>query len=233
MKDKDINVRDFFCPDLYVGELFEEGYKGCRILVIGHQAPATDGEEDKFKNDRAQFEKDYKNNNIELVKDDILKEKYKTWKKEERRRTNTWQKFINIIYYPNKPALDSYDAKNLLKRIAFANYLTKPCFNESRMGIDNYAFYTNDQRAFKYYIDEAFKNNDKPNIIIVWGKPYQHIQKLSEEIINEQEKHCVLHNTNNAIIHVIGMYHPMCANQKETNIKIYNLITLLKELNVL
>ena len=86
MKDKDVNVRDFFCPDLYVGELFEEGYKGCRILVIGHQAPATDGEEDKFKNDRAQFEKEYKNNNIELVKNDILEKGYKTWKKEERTR---------------------------------------------------------------------------------------------------------------------------------------------------
>jgi hypothetical protein len=229
MKDKDINVKDFFCPDLYVGELFEEGYKGCRILVIGHQAPATDGEEDKFKNKRAQFEKEYKNNNIELVKDNILEEKYKTWKKEYRRRTNTWQKFINIIHYPNKPALDSYESKYLLKHIAFANYLTKPCFNKNRMGIDDPDFYTNDQNAFEYYINEAFKNNEKPNILVVWGKPYEYIRNMAKEVDNEQERHCVIRNTNNATIHVIGIYHPMVANQKETNIIIGNLIKTLKE----
>lgn len=222
-------VRNLKCPDLYMGESFEDGYKGCRIMVIGHQAPATIGEEDKYKNDRTQFEKDYKNNNIELVQKDILEEGYKTWKKEEKRRTNTWQKFINIIYYPNKPALDSKEAKYLLQHIAFANYLTKPCFNKNRIGVDNYAFYTNDQEAFQYYIDEAFKNNDKPNILIIWGEPYKYIRKSAKEVINEQERHCVIRNANNAVLHVIGIYHPMVANQKETNIKIENLIETLKE----
>ena len=68
-------------------------------MVIGHQAPATEGEEEKYKNNRIQFEKDYKNNNIELIQKDILEEGYKNWKIEESRRTNTWQKFINILYY--------------------------------------------------------------------------------------------------------------------------------------
>ena len=230
MKDKDVNVRDFFCPDLYVGELFEEGYKGCRILVIGHQAPATDGEEDKFKNDRAQFEKDYKNNNIELVKDNILEKGYKTWKKEDRRRTNTWQKFINIIYYPNKPALDSYDAKNLLQHIAFANYLTKPCFNINRMGIDTSEFYTNDLEAFKHYLNIAFKNNDKPNIVLAWGsEPYKYIKHCAIKSI--EDKYCILKNDNGAIVHVLSIKHPMIANQNDTHAKIENLIVnVLKKL---
>ena len=228
MEKEVIKVREFKCPDLYMGESFEDGYEGCRIMVIGHQAPATPGEEEKFKNNRAKFEEDYKNNNIEIVLKDILKEEYKTWPKEEQKRTNTWKKFINIIYYPQKPALDSYDAKYLLKHIAFANYLTKPCFNKNRMGIDDTVFYTNDQNAFEYYINEAFKNNEKPNIIIVWGKPYEYIQQKAERIINEQERHCVLRNTNNAIIHVLGMYHPMVANQEITKEKIKNLIKSLK-----
>lgn len=225
--------RELKYPDLYMGESFEDGYEGCRVMVIGHQAPATEGEEDKYKNNRTQFEMDYKNNNIELVKVDILDERYKTWKKEERRRTNTWQKFINIIYYPNKPALDSKETKEFLQRIAFANYLTKPCFNKNRIGVDNYVFYTNDQEAFQCYIDEAFKNNDKPNILIAWGEPYKYIRKSAEEVINEQERHYVIRNVNNAIIHVIGINHPMVANQKETNIKIENLIKTLKEHAVL
>lgn len=222
-------VRNLKCPDLYMGESFEDGYEGCRVMVLGHQAPATDGEEDKFKNDRTQFEKDYKNNNIELIQKDILEEGYKTWEKEEKRRTNTWQKFINIIYYPNKPALDSKEAKYLLQHIAFANYLTKPCFNKNRIGVDHYVFYTNDQEAFQYYVDEAFKNNDKPNILIIWGEPYKYIRKSAEEVINEQERHYVIRNANNAIIHVIGIYHPMVANQKETKMKIENLIKTLKK----
>lgn len=222
-------VRELKYPDLYMGESFEDGYKGCRIMVIGHQAPATEGEEDKYKNNRSQFENDYKNNNIELVQKDILDEGYKTWKKEERRRTNTWQKFINTIYYPSKPALDSKEAKFLLQHIAFANYLTKPCFNKNRIGVDNSVFYTNDQEAFQCYVDEAFKNNDKPNILIVWGEPYKYIRKNAEKVINEQERLYVIRNANNAIILVIGIKHPMIANQKETNTKIENLIKMLNE----
>ena len=53
-------------PTLYKGEKFEDGYKGCRILVLGHQAPANGDEEDTFENNRAKFVEDYKNNNIEL-----------------------------------------------------------------------------------------------------------------------------------------------------------------------
>jgi len=224
---KDFEEKDFFCPDLYVGESFEEGYKGCRIMVIGHQAPSTPGEKGLFYNNRAKFEEGYKTNNIQLV-EEILKDKYKDWPKEESRRTNTWQKFINTIYYPNKPALDSDDAKYLLKRIAFANYLTKPCFNTNRMGKDEDVFYTNDKKAFNYYINEAFKNNDKPNIVIVWSEPYKYIQMDAKEIIKNQEKHCVLCNDNNAIIHVLGTIHPMCSNQNDTNKRIDNLIKELK-----
>ena len=44
-------VRNLKCPDLYMGESFEDGYKGCRIMVIGHQGPKTAGDEDKFKID--------------------------------------------------------------------------------------------------------------------------------------------------------------------------------------
>ena len=224
-------VRNLKCPDLYLGESYEDGYEGCRVMVIGHQAPATDGEEDNFKNDRAQFEKDYKNNNIELIQKDILEEGYKTWKKEERRRTNTWQKFINIIYYPNKPALDSKEAKYLLQHIAFANYLTKPCFNKNRMGIDASEFYTNDLEAFKHYIDMAFKNNDKPNIVLVWGLSkdgsYKYIKNCAEKIIDE--KQCILKNKNGATINVLNIQHPMAANQNDTHAKIKNLIKTLKE----
>ena len=216
-------VRNLKCPDLYMGESFEDGYEGCRIMVIGHQAPATIGEENKYKNDRTQFEKDYRNNNIELVKVDILDEKYKTWEKEERRRTNTWQKFINTVYYPSKPALDSKEAKVFLQRIAFANFLTKPCFNVNRMGIDAPEFYTNDLEAFTHYLDIAFKNNEKPNILIVWGaKPYKCIVKCAEKIVDE--KHCTLRNTNGAIINAFSMYHPMIANQEKTHSEIENLI---------
>ena len=230
--EKDIKtIRDLKCPDLYLGESFEDGYEGCRVMVIGHQAPATDGEEDKFKNDRAQFEKEYKNNNIEIIQIDILEEGYKTWKKEERRRTNTWQKFKNIIYYPNKPALDSKEAKYLLQHIAFANYLTKPCFNKNRMGIDASEFYTNDLEAFKHYLDMAFKNNDKPNIVLVWGisqkGSYKYIKSCAESIIDD--KYCILKNNNGATINVLNIQHPMAANQNDTHAKIDNLIKTLKE----
>lgn len=225
--EKDIKtIRDLKCPDLYLGELFEEGFKGCRIMVLGQQAPATEGEEDKFKNNRAQFEKDYKSNNIELVKTDILDEGYKEWKEEEFRRTNTWQKFINTIYYPSKPALDSKEAKDFLQRIAFANYLTKPCFNKNRMGIDTSEFYTNDLEAFKYYLDIAFKNNDKPNIVLVWGiskdGSYKYIKSCADKILDD--KQCILKNNNGATINVLNVQHPMAANQNDTHEKIENLI---------
>ena len=87
-------VRELKYPDLYMGESFEDGYKGCRIMVIGHQAPATEGEEDKYKNNRSQFENDYKNNNIELVQKDILEEGYKTWKN---RLNEAYLKYNSLI----------------------------------------------------------------------------------------------------------------------------------------
>ena len=226
MEKDNKKVRELKCPDLYLGELFEEGYQGCRIMVIGHQAPATEGEEEKFKNNRAKFEQEYKNNNILLVKEDILNEGYKTWKKEDFRRTNTWQKFINILFYPSKPALDSVEAKDLLRRIAFANYLTKPCFNTNRMGIDASEFYTNDLEAFKHYLDIVFKNNAKPNIVLVWGiskdGSYKYIKSCAERIIDD--KYCILKNNNGATINVLNIQHPMSANQNDTHAKIENLI---------
>ena len=230
MEKKIKKDQDLKCPDLYLGEFFEEGYKGCRIMVIGHQAPATKGEEDKFKNNRAQFEKDYKNNNIELVKIDILDEGYKKWEKEEIKRINIWKKFTNIFYYPSKPALDSIEAKDLLQHIAFANYLTKPCFNINRMGIDTSEFYTNDLEAFKHYLNIAFKNNDKPNIVLAWGsEPYKYIKHCAIKSI--EDKYCILKNDNGAIVHVLSIKHPMIANQNDTHAKIENLIVnVLKKL---
>ena len=221
-------TRELNYPTLYKGELFEEGYKGCRIFVLGHQAPATVGEEDTFKNDRAKFVEIYKSNNIQLVKDDILEEGYKNWKKKgDGRRTNTWRKFINIILYPNKPSLDSAEARDLLQRIAFANYLTKPCFNKNRIGTDDLEFYTNDLDAFKHYINEAFANNDKPNIVIAWGKnAYPHIQNYTK---NGDDTHCVLKNENGATINVIKIKHPMVANQQDTHIAIENFMEELKK----
>ncbi|MBQ4478802.1 MAG: hypothetical protein II945_09385 [Bacteroidales bacterium] len=202
-------------PTLYKGEKFEDGYKGCRILVLGHQAPANGDEEDTFENNRAKFVEDYKNNNIELVKKDILDEEYKDWKKEDRRRTNTWKKFINIIHYPYKPNLDSPEAKDFLHRIAFANYLTKPCFNKNRIGTDTFEFYTNDLEAFKHYIDEAFADNDKPNIVIAWGvNAYPHIHNYAN---NGDDTHCVLKNEKGATVNVIKITHPMVANQQDTH----------------
>lgn len=202
-------------PTLYKGENFEDGYKGCRIFVLGHQAPTNGNEKEIFENNRAKFVEDYKNNNIELVKKDILDEEYKDWKREDRRRTNTWRKFINIILYPNKPSLDSAEAKDLLRRIAFANYLTKPCFNNNRMGTDEIEFYTNDLEAFKQYINEAFANNDKPNIVIAWGvNAYPHIQNYAN---NGDGTHCVLKNEKGATVNVIKITHPMVANQQDTH----------------
>lgn len=210
-------------PTLYKGELFEDGYKGCRIFVLGHEAPANVGEEDTFKNNRAKFVEDYKNNNIELVKNDILDEGYKQWV--NKRRTNTWRKFINIIY-PYKPNLDSPKAKDFLQRIAFANYLTKPCFNKSRIGTDAFEFYTNDLEAFKHYINEAFADNDKPNIVIAWGvNAYPHIQNYAN---NGDDTHCVLENEKGATVNVIKITHPMVANQQGTHDAIEGFIEELK-----
>lgn len=216
-------------PNLYKGELFEDGYNGCRLFVVGHQAPATPGEEGSYKYNWDNFVESYKNNNFELVKKDIIDEGYKDWKKEDRRRTNTWQKFINIIHYPNKPSLDSVETKDFLRRIAFANYLTKPCFNKNRMGNDAPEFYTNDLVAFKQYINEAFANNDKPNVLIVWGNgkggSYPHIQNYAKETGTVlDETHCVLVNKNGAIIYVINIKHPMCANQNNTHTAIEHLL---------
>jgi hypothetical protein len=223
-----MQTKELYYPTLYKGELFELGYKGCRIFVLGHQAPATVGEEDTFMNNRDEFVRDYKRNNVELVKDDILEEGYKNWRKKgDRRRTNTWRKFINIILYPNKPSLDSKEAKGLLQRIAFANYLTKPCFNKNRIGTDDLTFYTNDLEAFKHYINEAFANNDKPNIVIAWGaSAYPHIQNYAN---NGDDTHCVLKNEKGAVVNIIKIKHPMVANQQDTHIAIENFMEELKK----
>ncbi len=201
-------------PTLYKGEKFEDGYKGCRIFVLGHQAPANVGEEDTFKNNRAKFVEDYKNNNIELVVKDILKGDCKI-----KKRLKTWQQFINIIHYPNKPSIDSEEAKDFLQRIAFANYLTKPCFKDNRMGADEIEFYTNDLEAFKQYIDEAFKDNRKKNILIVWGSNvYPFIQNYAKDVGKVLDTtHCILVNNNGAIVNAIKITHPICANQNDTH----------------
>ena len=97
------------------------------------------------------------------------------------------------------------------------------------MGADEVEFYTNDLEAFKHYINEAFANNDKPNIVIAWGKnAYPHIQNYAN---NGDDTHCVLKNENGAVVNIIKIKHPMVANQQDTHITIESFIEALKKRN--
>jgi DNA/RNA-binding domain of Phe-tRNA-synthetase-like protein len=84
--------------------------------------------------------------------------------------------------------------------------------------------------AFKHYLNIAFKNNDKPNIVLAWGsEPYKYIKHCAIKSI--EDKYCILKNDNGAIVHVLSIKHPMIANQNDTHAKIENLIVnVLKKL---
>lgn len=179
---------------LYIGSNYSKGINGKKLLVVGHQKHATKEERKKY-NDTKEYLNENENEDElkELINGVCMK-----WETGDRK---CWLQFGRMLTGNISLKLDSIEASELWKSIAFCNYLQIPDYNlESRQGKDKESLYIYSESIFKEYLEES-----KPDKIIVWGIPYPYIAKLGIKI---NDNRCKIVLSNGIEADVLRINHP-------------------------
>ncbi len=185
--------------ELFKGPLYDqEGYRGKRILVVGHQKHATEEEKKEYECNPS-YEYTYDQDNVELM-DSIITGKWKGWKNITDRRS--YLQFGRMLSGKRNLELDSEEGINLWRSIAFCNYLQVPDFNlNARQGKDKEELYRYSERIFHEYLEEC-----EPDRIIVWGRyAYPYIAMFGA---HNDGTHCDVILASGKVAKVLRINHP-------------------------
>jgi len=185
--------------ELYKGPLYDQiGYRGKRILVVGHQKHATGPEKQEYESNPS-YEYTYNQDNVELI-NSLIDGTWKEWENSTDRRS--YLQFGRMLSGDRYLELDSEKSIVLWQSIAFCNYLQIPDFNlNARQGKDKEDLYLYSERIFQEYLEEC-----KPDSIIVWGRyAYPYVAKFGE---NDDGKHCDIILGTGKISKVFRINHP-------------------------
>ena len=166
---------------LFIGEKYESGVMGKKLLVVGHQKHASDEERNRYKTNPIQ-EYNIDTDNIEMMKEYISGDCLE-WKASDRK---SMLQFGRMLSGDMEFQLGTEKSKDLLNSFAFCNYLQVPDFNlVGRQGKDKDELYEFSESIFWKYLNDIM-----PDKIIVWGNhAYPYIAKLGERI---DDRHCTI-----------------------------------------
>lgn len=195
--------------DLYIGDFYENGprpeiFKGKKVLVIGHQCPASDGDRKAASKSKDELTRSIQDNNNGCIKP-LCDGRAKSYPP---RRNLSYIWFSNIIHYPLTTSLMSEEWVILYKSISFFNFIQTPCFNANRMGDNPQSECEFAMMALREYVDEC-----KPDRIIVWGNETYRTILNDACSVSEDKLSCVL-NINDREYKFLQIHHPQGANKE-------------------
>ena len=185
---------------LYKGPFYDQsGYRGKRILVVGHEKHATGPDRIKYNNAPENYDCD--NDNCEMIQS-LIDGTWEKWLLEDPYSTKSLKQFGRMLSGNRFLEMGSEESNLLWSSIAFCNYLQVPDLNlKERQGKDEETLYRYSERIFQEYLEEC-----DPDRIIVWGvHAYPYIAQFG---INNDGTHCDIILASGKVAKVLRISHP-------------------------
>ena len=185
---------------LYKGSLYDQqGYRGKRILIVGHQKHASNSDKIKYDNNPSNYDCD--NDNCEMIQS-LINGDWKQWLTEDPYSVKSLKQFGRMLSGNRYLELGSEESNLLWSSIAFCNYLQVPDLNlNERQGKDEEALYLHSEKVFIDYLEESH-----PERIIVWGvHAYPYVAKLADQI---DGRRCRIRLNSGEFANVLRINHP-------------------------
>ena len=187
--------------ELFVGDFYDKGIHGRKVLVVGHQCAADNRSEITKDSDWAN-KYSYTGDNKELM-EAVLQGGYPQ-EDDHRDPNRAYKMFARLLSRNHQLELSSEESKILWKSLAFCNYLQVPSYNfngKTVMGKDRPEYYELSLPFFQEYL-----NDIEPDVVIVWGSyTFPYICRLGERI---SDYHLVISLSSGKKVNVVRIRHP-------------------------